>query len=705
MVAMRQIVQNLRSGAVTVLDVPEPQPREGYVLVAVERSVISSGTELSIVDVGAKSLLGKARARPDAVRKTIEVARTEGIRSAAGKVRARIERPFELGYSVAGRVLDTGGDPRLSTGMLVSAVGAGYAVHADVVLVPRNLVIPVPDAVSPEQAAFAAPAAVALHGFRLAEPQPGGTILVIGLGLIGQLAVRVAVAAGALVVATDPRPERRDLARTTGATSVAGPDLEQAVKLLSRGRGADAVLICAATQSDEPLRTASVLARDRASIVVIGDVPLRLDRRSFYAKELSLLVARSYGPGRYDREYEEGGRDLPAGYVRWTEGRNVEAVLDLLGTGRVNFDDLVTVRVPADDAASAYDRLREDRSVLAVVIEYEEAKEYRPPAIGRSRGGAKSGALRIAFIGAGAFARSVLAPIIVQGKAVEIVGVAARSGASAESFASKFGATTATTDWVGLVTSADVDAVVIATPHREHAEMAATCLRAGMHTFVEKPLALTREELALVFEAARDSTGVLLVGHNRRFAPLAQRLRDLGRPLLVSIRVAAGNLGGSHWLQDADQGGRILGELSHFVDLASFVVGASPRRVLSSSVPGDDAGSLAALFEFDDGSVATITYSTRPSDGLPKERIEVLGTTSSAVLDDFRRLDVFGARRSSVKRRQDKGHEAELAAFVAAARGEQELPVQLREQALVAAAAIAAVEAAATGLSVEIELP
>jgi predicted dehydrogenase/threonine dehydrogenase-like Zn-dependent dehydrogenase len=706
---MKQVLQDVRSGVVTVAEVPEPGPRQGYVLIAVERSLISSGTERSLVELGAKSLLGKARARPDAVRKTVDVARAEGVRAAVGRVRAQLDRSLELGYSIAGRVLDTGGDERLVPGMLVSAVGAGYAVHADVVSVPRNLVIPVPADVAAEEAAFAAPAAVALHGLRLAAPQPGNTVLVIGLGLIGQLAVRVAAASGAVVVATDPRVERRVLAEAAGATSSAAPELQQEVRAASRGRGADVVLICAAGRTDEPVHIATSMARDRASIVAIGDVPLNLDRREFYEKELSLLVARSYGAGRYDRDYEEGGQDLPAGYVRWTEGRNVEAILDLLRSRRLRFDDLITERVPVADAVTAYDLIRRDGSALAVMIDYEpqERRGSRTIPYGAARAKTTHGALRMAFIGAGAFARSTLAPILARQSGVEIVGVATQSGASADSFARRFNTGRASTDWHELAASDDVDALVIATPHADHAEIASACLRAGKHVFVEKPLALNTEQLELVLDAARNSSSLLLVGHNRRFAPLAQRLREVKGPYLITIRVAAGPLGEKHWLNDAAQGGRTLGELSHFVDLATFIVGAAPTVVRASSVPnGSGSEASASLFDFEDGSAALIAYSTGQSDGLPKERVEVLGPSSTAILDDFHRFELYGdGRQTTASQKRDKGHSAQLAAFVEAARGGTPLPVSLEEQVLVSAATIAAVESAATRLDVEILVP
>jgi predicted dehydrogenase/threonine dehydrogenase-like Zn-dependent dehydrogenase len=699
---MRQVLQDLRSGEIRVDEVPEPGPRQGYVLVAVERSVISSGTERSQVELGSRSLLGKARARPDLVRKTVSLARAEGVRAAAGRVRGQLARSRELGYSLAGRVLDAGGDPCLAPGVRVACVGGGYAVHADVVLVPSNLVVPVPEGVSVDEAAFAAPAAIALHALRLAETGPGSLVAVVGLGLIGQLATRIALAAGCSVVGTDLLEDRRRRAAALpGVAAGVADEMRALVEQAGRGRGADAVLVCAATPTSEPVELAAEIARDRARVVVVGDAGLELDRRVFYEKELSLVVARSYGAGRYDRDYEEGGRDLPAGYVRWTEGRNVEAVLDLLARGALRLNDLVTHRFAASDAARAYEVLRDGEGALAILLEFEAPGE-RIRTIGRLPQ-RRSGALRVGLVGAGSFARSVVAPLLQEAEDVEVAAVCARSGASARSLADTLGAPLASTDWRALAESSDLDALVVATPHSEHAAIAAAALDEGKSVLVEKPLALTTGQLRLVLDAAEGGAGVLLVGHNRRFAPLAAPLEKLRGPLLVTYRVAAGPLAAGHWLSDPEQGGRVLGEISHFVDFVSFLVGRPPASVHARPVPqGDEQDSLAATLSFEDGSAATLAYAVGETGKLPKERVEVLAPSGTAVLDDFRRLELAGRTHRS---RRDKGHRAQLDAFVAAARGERELPVGLKEQALVAAAALALIESAQTGLPVDVRLP
>lgn len=697
---MKQVLQDLRSGAVTVREVPEPLAEHGRVLVAVERSLISAGTERASTTLGAKSLLQKARARPDLVRKTLDVARAEGIGAAATKVRSRLDQYSAFGYSLAGQVLDSGGDPRFVPGALVACVGAGHASHAEVVSVPANLVVPLAEGVGVEAAAFAAPAAIALHAIRLAKVGPGSTVLVVGLGLIGQLAGRLLRASGCRAIGADPREDRCALF----GEAAPGRDVRELLDAASRGRGADAVLVCAATPSSEPVALAAELARDRATLVVVGDVGLELDRRVMYEKELELVVARSYGPGRYERGYEERGLDFPSGYVRWTESRNVEAVLDLIGAGSLALDGLVTHRFPIEEGEEAYSALLQDPDALGILLEYE-APQQRVHVIRTAERSPGAGLLRVALVGTGSFARGTLVPALRAEPNVTLAAVCARSGASATSVADKLGIPVVTTDWPALARSEEIDALVIATPHSEHARMTATALAAGKSVWVEKPLAITWEGLVEVAAASAD--GLLLVGHNRRFAPLAVELKAALRgPLLIQIRVAAGPLAAGHWLEDPEEGGRVLGEISHFVDLASFLAGRPPSTVSAMSIPsGEGQVSLAAMLSFADGSAATIAYGVGLAERLPKERIEVFAAGGAAVLDDFRRLELHGTSRRTSKSRRDKGHAAALSAFVSAARGDSPNPVPVEDQLLVAAASLALLDSARHGEQVVVRLP
>jgi predicted dehydrogenase/threonine dehydrogenase-like Zn-dependent dehydrogenase len=690
---VRQVLQDVRSGEIAIHDVPEPSPAAGYALVAVRHSLISAGTERAMAGLGSKSLFQKARARPDLVRKTLDAARSEGVGATVAKVRGRLDQYSAFGYSCAGEVLDTGGDPRLTVGSVVACIGQGYASHAEVVSVPTQLVVPLPEGVSTADAAFAAPAAIALHAIRLSGAAPGSTIAVVGLGLIGQLAGKLLRASGATVVGTDPLADRRAL---FGVAAVE-KDAAALVARASRGRGADAVLVCAATLSTGPMELAAELARDRAPIVVVGDIGLELDRRVFYEKELSLVVARSYGPGRYDRDYEERGLDYPIGHVRWTESRNVEAVLDLVASHALSVADLVTHRFSIDEGQQAYATLDDDPTAVGVLLEYSPPVERRR-VIRATAPAARTGVLRVGLIGAGAFARGTLLPVLKSFEDVALAVVCTRSGASAKSIADRYGVPTMTTDWREVVDSPDIDAVVVATPHAEHAAIAAAALRAGKAVFVEKPLAIDRAGLEDVAGATAYG-GVLLVGHNRRFAPLGRALRErVTAPVIVQIRVAAGPLAPGHWLEDPEQGGRVLGEISHFVDLATFLTGSLPVEAFAERV----GGSLLGLLRFANGSAASIAYGVGGSGGLPKERIEVLGASATAVLDDFERLVVFGAGATTAKSKRDKGHREQMRAFADTALGRGAVGVSMAEQLAVAQASLALVESAALGTPIAI---
>jgi predicted dehydrogenase/threonine dehydrogenase-like Zn-dependent dehydrogenase len=679
---VKQVLQDIRSGEIAVHELPEPASAPGFALVAVRHSLISAGTERAMAGLGSKSLLQKARARPDLVRKTFETARAEGVASTLAKVKGRLDEYTAFGYSCAGEVLDSGGDPRLAVGSLVACVGQGYASHAEIVSVPLNLVVPIPEGVSTADAAFVAPAAIALHAIRLANTEPGSVVAVVGLGLIGQLVGRLVHASGARGLGTDPRADRREL---FGAAAD-DDGIRALVDEAGRGRGADAVIVCATTPSNGPIELAAELARDRAPIVVVGDVGLELDRRAFYERELSLVVARSYGPGRYDRAYEERGAEYPVGYVRWTEGRNVEAVLDLLVGGQLRVDDLVTHRLSVDEGASAYATLHDDPAAVGVLLEYRPEPE-RQRSLRSAAPVPKTGTLRVGLIGAGAFARGTLLPALASFDDVTVAAVCTRSGASAKSVADRYGVPLISTAWHDVVGSDEVDAVIVATPHAQHAPIAAAALRAGKAVLVEKPLAIDRAGLAEVADAVGD--GILLVGHNRRFAPLALELRRrVSGPLVVQIRVAASPAAEGHWLDDPEQGGRVLGEISHFVDLAAYLCGGAPTSASGRSV----GGSLLGTLRFADGSAATIAYGVGESGRLAKERVEVLGASMTAILDDFQRLEIFGAGATTIKRKRDKGHREQLRAFIDAALGRAALPVSVDEQIRVAESALALVD-------------
>lgn len=681
---MKQVAQRPRDGRISVEDVPLPALRPGWLLVANRYSLISAGTERSKVVLGEKSLLGKARSRPDLVRKVVERARTEGIRSTWGVTRDRLDALVELGYSSAGVVLEVGSDVAgYAVGDRVACAGGGFANHAEVVAVPRTLVAHVPDTVELEDAAYATVGAIALHGMRQAEASFGERVGVVGLGLVGQLAVRVARAAGCLPIGIDIDPRAVELASGGSPAFLRDdPMLAARVREATECLGLDSVLVCAASSSADPVALAAELARDRGRIVIVGDVPIEVGRAIFYEKELELRVSRSYGPGRYDAEYEERGRDLPPGYVRWTEQRNVQAFVDLVAAGSLRPSELTTHRFSVDAAAEAYELLKgtDGERTFGVLLEYEERKagQSRPLLPARHRA---SGAPTIGLIGAGAFARATLLPGL-RAAGAELVAVSSEGGLSAADVAQRFGFDRAATT-EELLADDSIAAIVIATRHQDHARLVVDGLRAGKAVFVEKPLALTAAELGEVAAALTDDA-LLMVGFNRRFAPLVERLRlALAgiEDIVLTARVNAGRLPASHWLHDIESGGgRLLGEGCHFVDLLLELAGAPAVRVDAVAVaqperPLEASDSVAATLRCANGAVATLAYSGGGDTSLPKERFEAFGGGLAAVLDDFRRLELHRGGKTEVeKSAQDKGHRAELACFVDAVAGRAPAP-------------------------------
>jgi predicted dehydrogenase/threonine dehydrogenase-like Zn-dependent dehydrogenase len=672
---VKQVTQRIRDGHIEVVEVPAPELTPDTVLVDVRASVLSTGTERAKVETARKSLVGKARARPDQVRKVVEKAKRDGIRETVDAVRLRLDEPTALGYSSSGVVTAVGSRvPDVAPGDRVACGGAGHAVHAEVDSVPGNLCVRLPDSVSFEAGAFATIGAISLHGVRQAGVSIGERVAVIGLGLVGQLAGQIFRAAGCRVLGVDLSEELVKKALDTGAVDEGW----QRAAVPHETSGFDAVLITAATQASDPIELAAHLCRDRGRVVVVGDVGLQVPRAAFYEKELDLRLSRSYGPGRYDREYEERGLDYPIGYVRWTERRNMEAFLELLAAGRVDVTPLVSERLPLERAAEAYEQIvSADRSPLGIVLTSEptsaETERERPPARTASPTGA------VGVIGAGSFAGRIVIPALREA-GFTLGAVASAGGLSAGGAAERFGfERTVTPDEV--IQDPSLAAVVVATRHASHADLATRALRAGKAVFVEKPPALTEESLEELAKA-RDETGLpLAVGFNRRFAPLARELRDYVRrtddPIEILSRVNAGPLEEGHWLNDLDEGGgRLLGEGCHFIDFACWLTGALPDRVECTLRPDRGqplaaAQSFVVTLSFASGSVASILYSSRGATSVGKEYVEAHCAGRSAILDDFRSLRLAGdgrTRRSS-QRSRDKGHRAQFAAFRQAVAG------------------------------------
>jgi polar amino acid transport system substrate-binding protein len=718
--------------------------KAGGVLVRTAFSLISAGTERSTVETARNSLVGKAISRPDLVRQVLETVKREGLGPTYRKVRSQLNQVKALGYSTSGIVVGVGkGAEEFRAGDRIACAGAGFASHAETNFVPANLCARVPGAVSLEAACYTTVGAIALHGLRQSEARVGEVAAVIGLGLVGQLTVQLLKAAGCQVIGFDPDQSACRLARISGAdrASLSVKEMVETCRALTMGRGADCILITAGTKSNQPVELAADLARDRARVVVVGLVGMDVPRHLYYAKEIELRVSRSYGPGRYDQQYEEGGIDYPIGYVRWTEKRNMEAFLSLAAQGKVNPVALTTHRFGIDQANEAYDVITgrethagipeaqgrpplktseaEDRGMdcsgeperldrdseldsgshnashrCGVVLVYPDtgaASESR--VVNRAVKKAVGGEIGIGFVGAGNFARGVLLPIVARTRNGRLTGVASATGLSGKNTAEQFGFQYSTSDYGEILDDPATDCVFVATRHDAHAGIAAECLKRGKSVFVEKPLAITADGLRQVLESARASAGHLFVGYNRRFSPLALEAKKKldGRAGAVSViyRVNAGRLPAEHWSHDPDQGGgRIIGEVCHFIDFVQFLTDASPVRVSAEAVASAGSGgfvddSCAISLRMADGSIASIVYYASGDQGLGKERIEIYCGGSVAIIDDFRAGEYVRAGKSAKlgSGRQDKGHAWEISAFLDAVSGKSGSPFTLESLA------------------------
>jgi predicted dehydrogenase/NADPH:quinone reductase-like Zn-dependent oxidoreductase len=709
---MKQVIQSYRTGELKVADVPAPGVEAGSVLVLTSASLVSIGTEKMVMDLAKKSLIGKARDRPDLVKKAIERMRRDGVVATMTAVRSKLDQPIPLGYSSVGTIVAVGeGVTGLSTGARVACAGAKVANHAELNLVPQNLCALVPDAVVDEVAAFVTVGAIALQGVRIANTGLGEVFAVIGLGLIGQIALQLVKAAGGRVLGIDLDPAKVELARKLGADAAVlrSDDVLTQAAALTGGRGVDGVLITAATTSNDPVQLAGELCRDRGRVVAVGAVGMDIPRRPYYDKELSFFLSRSYGPGRYDPLYEESGIDYPIGYVRWTEQRNMEAFLDQCAAGRLNLQPLISHRFPIERAEEAYQLIATGADALGIVLTYPARETPSRTVEIPQRGQPIRGDVRISVVGAGAFASGVLVPALAKVPNVRLDAVVSARGLSCRHLADKFGFQRCSTEADEILTGPDADAVVIATRHNLHARQVIAALDAGKHVFVEKPLALAPDELDAILAAQARAGKLLLVGYNRRFSPLARELADFhaGRrsPLVMNYRVNAGLIPPESWIHDpAIGGGRVVGEVCHFIDLAAFLAGAPPVSVYAqgvasgSGVRSDD--NVLITVGFGDGSLCNIAYVASSDASAGKERLEALGAGASAVLDDFRLLDLHRAGKRRVIRKfvQDKGHAAEMQAFVDAVRRGGPPPIDITTIAAVSRATFAAVDSLRDGL-------
>ncbi|HQV93804.1 MAG TPA: bi-domain-containing oxidoreductase [Anaerolineales bacterium] len=708
---MKQLLQNIKTGKASVEDVPIPTPREGQALVKVSASLVSAGTERMVVEFAEKSLIGKARSRPDLVKQVFDKARREGFLNTAQAAFNRLDQPMALGYSSAGTIIALGKNMRgFKVGQRVTCAGGGYAVHAEYNIVPKNLLTSLPKNVDFESAAFTTLGAIAMHGFRLAEPQLGENVAVIGLGLLGLLTIQIASAAGCNVLGIDLDPKRIALASSLGLEAVSRQRAESTSQLFTANRGFDVVLICADTSSNDPVELAGVIARDRARVVATGAVGLTLPRKIYYEKELSFINSRSYGPGRYDSNYEENGQDYPLGYVRWTEGRNFQAVVDLMESGKLKVKPLITHRFPIEKATQAYEVItgKKKESFLGVVLTYPDSEwkvESRAVHFPLSKH-PKTATVKLGVLGAGLFANSVLLPAIKKVDGIQLIGIASSGGLHAQHAGKKFGFKYATSSDDEIINDPNINTVAILTRHDSHAELVVKALKAGKHVFVEKPLAMNSEQLSVISKQLKKAdNGLLMTGFNRRFSPLAESLKSqvsgLRSPLHVHYRINAGYLPPAHWTQDpAIGGGRIIGEACHFVDFITFLVGESPVSVTAHALP--DGGkysedNVSMTFTFPDGSIGVVDYLANGDKSVPKERVEVFCGGMIAVLDDFISLQITKDGKMKEERgAQDKGWVNEWKAFVKSIREGGEPPIPYKQLIGVTKSTFAAVESLRT---------
>lgn len=695
---MKQVLQNRKTGKPFVADVPVPALQQGRVLVRTVASLISAGTERAAVESISKGLVHEARQRPDLVKAVVAKVKADGLRNTVAAVRDKIAASQALGYSAAGLVIQVADDlDEFKVGDRVACAGIGFASHAEVISVPGNLCVHLPDSLSFEEGAFGTLGAIALQGLRLVQPTLGESVVVIGLGLVGQLTVQLLKANGCRVFGLDLDSQRVKLALELGAdeAGLSNQDAVSAIEAWTHGYGADAVIVTAAADSNQPIELAAAVSRLKGRVVVVGMTGLDIPRQPFYMRELALTISMSYGPGRYDRDYEERGIDYPLPYVRWTEKRNIESFLQLVASRKIDVARLTTHHFPISEAEHAYALISGERSepYLAVILNYDPTAEVPrrvelKPAVTR----ALENEIYVGVIGAGSYVPAMLLPHF-KAAGVNFKSIATASGVSAVDVGKRFGFEYAVSSAADVLDDAQTNLIVIGTRHDLHAELTIAALQRNKNVLVEKPLALNDDELDQIIAAAKNSSGRLMVGFNRRFAPLARKVKEFfsarATPLSILYRVNAGHVAKDHWAQDRHEGGgRIVGEVCHFVDFIQFIVSSPPISVFAKAVNAKsdqivDADSVLITLTFADGSNGSIAYVSEGDKSLAKERIEIFGGGRSLVLDDFKRAYCYrdGREESIVLRAQDKGQQEQVRAICASILQGEPAPISLEELA------------------------
>ena len=717
---MKQLLQNMKTGEPQVTEVPVPQCQPGSALIQTAASLVSSGTERMVVSFAKQGLLGKAQSRPDLVRQLVNKAQREGLLTTFEAALTKLDQPMALGYSSAGTIIEVGeGLQGFKAGDRVACAGGSHAVHAEFASIPQNLMATIPEGVSFEQAAFTTVGAVAMQGFRLAEVQVGAKVAVIGLGLLGLIATGIASAAGCDVLGIDLDPERVALAKAMGAGAAVTRDAaEEAASAFSHGRGVDAVLICADADSNDPINLAGAIARDRAKVVAVGAVGLDIPRNAYYAKELDVVISRSYGPGRYDPNFEEKGQDYPIGQVRWTETRNMESFLDLIAQGKLDVSPLISHRIPIAEGQQAYELLTGQEPYLGVLLTYgTEAKPkdnrvtntQAPPV--RVQPGE---ILALGVLGAGNYALSTFLPAIKKVGGIAPIGIVSASGVSAQHAARQYGFGFSASDPADLLADPAINLLAILTRHNQHTPQVLEAFAAGKHVYCEKPLAINPKQLSQITKVlGKGGHPLLMLGFNRRFAPLAVKLKAFvdrrQEPLYAHFRVNANLIPADHWINDPEVGGgRIIGEGCHFIDFLTFLVGEVPVEVTAEGLPDQGKYSednVVMTFRFPDGSVGVVSYLANGDKSFPKEYVEVFTGGRVAVLHDWRKLELVAKGKRKVERSllsQDKGHKNAWRAFLKAVQQGQEPPIPYDQLIGVTRASFAAVDSLRNGKTIKI---
>ncbi len=714
---MKQLIQNFKTGELYVDDLPVPALTKGMVLVANRFSLISAGTEKTTVSTAQASLIGKAKKRPDLVKQVLQNYKKEGFKATLEKVKTKLDSLKALGYSTAGVVLASmDNDQKFQPGDLVACAGLGYASHAEVVCVPQNLVVKVPEGVDLEDASYTTLGAIAMQGVRQADPKLGDNVCVIGLGLLGQITAQILRANGCNVFGIDISSEMVQLANETGSAQAIlrnDTNILTAAENFSNGFGFDSVIITAAGSTNDPVELSGQILRKKGIVVVVGAVKMDVPRDpDYYRKELQLKMSCSYGPGRYDVKYEEEGIDYPYGYVRWTEQRNMEAFLGLIASRAIHLKPLTTHTFPIDEAVKAYDLVlgKVKEPFVGILLEYPGSEEKQKGTVEVAP--LKQETINIGFIGAGSFAQSYLLPAAKELGSMDVV--VTRNGMNAKNVAEKFGFAHASTDPSVILDKEEINTVFIATQHDSHARYTVESLKKNKAVFVEKPLAMDPDELEEVIKAYKEADNpAVMVGFNRRFADISVQAREamqsIGEPLVMNFRVNAGFIPRDHWTQTDAGGGRIVGEICHFIDLMQYFSGAEPVKVFaecidtqSDKIKNDD--NIAITVKFSDGSVGNLVYTANGDKGLPKERFEIFGGESVFVIDNFNAGLFYRDSRERKIKTSGKGHKQEVVAFIESLKRGEEIPISFRSLCLTTLTTFKIRESLITGLPQTVEL-